>query len=84
MVAENVMALIADCMKKAQSTENEDRIGEYLSEALADLQVEMSEEDAANMLEGAIASDKSEARRDRIFRVWQELQSRSSPGPGDR
>jgi hypothetical protein len=71
----NPMAVIADCIEKSKATADQDLIGDYIAEALGDLQIDNTEEDAFNMLGGAIADAVAddEAHTAALFEVWLEL-----------
>jgi hypothetical protein len=54
MADPNPMAVIADCIEKSKATTDQEIIGDYIAEALGDLQIDNTEEDAFNMLGSAI------------------------------
>jgi hypothetical protein len=68
----NPMAVIADCIEKSKATGDQELIGDYIAEALGVLQIDNTEDDAFNMLGGAIADD--EAHTAALFEVWLELE----------
>ena len=72
----NPMAVIADCIEKSKATTDQDLISDYISEALGVLQIDNTEDDAFNMLGGAIgdAAAEDEAHTAALFEVWSELE----------
>ena len=50
----NPMAVIARCIEKSKATTDQELIEDYISEALGVLQIDNTEDDAFNMLGGAI------------------------------
>jgi hypothetical protein len=71
----NPMAVIADCIEKSKATTDEELVSDYISEALGELQIDNTEEDAFNMLGSAIvdaAADDPEHTAV-LFEVWNEL-----------
>jgi len=72
----NPMAVIADCIEKSKATTDQELISDYIAEALGVLQIDNTEEDAFNMLGGAIvdavADDKAHTAA--LFEVWSELE----------
>jgi hypothetical protein len=76
MADPNPMAVIADCIEKSKATADPELIGDYIAEALGDLQIDNSEEDAFNMLGGAIVDAVADdpAKTVALFEVWSELE----------
>jgi hypothetical protein len=76
MAEPNPMAVIADCIEKSKATTDQDLIGDYISEALGVLQIDNTEDDAFNMLGGAIgdAVAEDEAPTAVLFEVWSEFE----------
>jgi hypothetical protein len=75
MAGPNPMAVIADCIEKSKATTDQEIIGDYIAEALGDLQIDNTEEDAFSMLGSAIidaAADPSHITP--LFEVWSELE----------
>jgi hypothetical protein len=72
----NPMAVIADCIEKSKATAGPELIGDYIAEALGVLQFDNTEDDAFNMLGGAIADAVAddEAHTAALFEVWSELE----------
>lgn len=72
----NPMAVIADCIEKSKATADQEPIGDYIAEALGDLQIDNTEEDAFAMLGSAIADAVAddEAHTAALFEVWSELE----------
>lgn len=72
----NPMAVIADCIEKSKATADQELIGDYIAEALGVLQIDNTEEDAFNMLGGAIADAVAddEAHTAALLKVWSELE----------
>ena len=54
MAEPNPMAVIAECIEKSKATTDQELIGDYIAEALGDLQIDNTEEDAFNLLGSAI------------------------------
>ena len=75
MAKPNPMAVIADCIEKSKATSDQELIGDYISEALGDLQIDNTEEDAFNMLGSAIIDAVADdpAHTETLFEVWSEL-----------
>jgi hypothetical protein len=75
MADPNPMAVIADCIEKSKATIDPELIGDYIAEALGDLQIDNTEDDAFNMLGSAIidAVADDEADTAALFEVWSEL-----------
>ena len=75
MAEPNPMAVIADCIEKSKATTDQELIGDYIAEALGDLQMDNTEEDAFAMLGSAIvdAVADDEARTAALFEVWSDL-----------
>jgi hypothetical protein len=69
------MAVIAYCIEKSKATIDPELIGDYIAEALGDLQIDNTEDDAFNMLGSAIidAVADDEAHTAALFEVWSEL-----------
>ena len=76
MAEPNPMAVIADCIEKSKATTDQELISDYIAETLAVLQIENTEEDAFNMLGGAIvdAVAHDAAHTAVLFEVWSELE----------
>ncbi len=76
MLEPNPMAVIADCIEKSKATNDQDLIRDYIAEALGVLQIDNSEEDAFNMLGGAIADAVAddEPHTAVLAEVWSELE----------
>jgi hypothetical protein len=76
MAEPNHMAVIADCIEKSKATADQELIGDYIAEALGDLQIENTEEDAFNTLGGAIVDAVADdpAHTTALFEVWSELE----------
>jgi hypothetical protein len=72
----NPMVVIGECIEKCKATTDQELISDYISEALAVLQIDNTEEDAFHMLGGAIvdavADDKAHAAG--LFEIWSELE----------
>jgi hypothetical protein len=69
------MAVIADCIEKSKATADPELIGDYIAEALGDLRIDSTEDDAFKMLGSAIidAVADDEAHTAALFEVWSEL-----------
>ena len=76
MVEPNPMAVIADCIEKSKATADQELIGDYISEALGDLQIDSTEEDAFNLLGSAIIDAVADdpGHTVALFEVWSELE----------
>ena len=76
MAEPNPMAVIADCIEKAKATSDQELIGNYIAEALGDLQIDNTEEDAFNMLGGAIVDAVSDdpGWTTALLEVWPGLE----------
>ena len=76
MAEPNPIAVIAECIEKSKATSDQELIGDYISEALGVLQIDNSEDDAFNMLGGAIvdAVADDEAHTASLLEVWTELE----------
>jgi hypothetical protein len=76
MADPNPTAVIADCIEKSKATTNHELIGDYIAEALGDLQTDNTEEDAFNMLGSAIidAAADDPSHTTALFEVWSELE----------
>jgi hypothetical protein len=76
MTDPNPMTVIADCIEKAKATADQELIGDYIAEALGDLQIDNTEDDAFNMLGGAIvdAFADNPGRTVALFEVWSRLE----------
>jgi hypothetical protein len=72
----NPMAVIADCIEKSKATVDQELVSDYISEALGDLQIDNTEEDAFNMLGSAIVDAVADdpAHTAALFEVWTELE----------
>jgi hypothetical protein len=72
----NPMAVIADCIEKSKATTDQELIGDYIAEALGDLQIDNTEEDAFSMLGGAIVDAVSDdpGRTIALLEVWSGLE----------
>ena len=72
----NSMAVIAGCIEKCKATTDQELIEDYIAEALGVLQIDNTEDDAFNMLGGAIvdAVADDEAHTANLFEVWTELE----------
>jgi len=72
----NPMAVIAGCIEKCKATTDQELIEDYIAEALGVLQIDNTEDDAFNMLGGAIvdAVADDEAHTASLFEVWTELE----------
>jgi hypothetical protein len=72
----NSMAVIARCIEKCKATTDQELIEDYITEALGVLQIDNTEDDAFNMLGGAIvdAVADDEAHTANLFEVWTELE----------
>jgi hypothetical protein len=72
----NPMAVIADCIEKSKATTDQELVSEYIAEALGVLQIDNTEEDAFNMLGGAIADAVADDQVHTavLFEVWSELE----------
>ena len=72
----NSMAVIAGCIEKCKATTDQELIEDYITEALGVLQIDNTEDDAFNMLGGAIvdAVADDEAHTANLFEVWTELE----------
>ena len=72
----NPMAVITDCIEKSKATTDQELIGDYISEALGDLQIDNTEDDAFNMLSSAIIDAVADdpAHTEVLFEVWSELE----------
>ena len=75
-------AVIADCIEKCKATTDPDLIADYVSEALGVLQVDNSEEDAFQMLGGAIADAAvhDPAHAVGLLEIWLELEEQRKLG----
>jgi hypothetical protein len=71
----NPMAVIAECIEKSKATTDQELVGDYISEALGDLQIDNTEEDAFNMLGSAIVDAAADDPKQTVvlFEVWTEL-----------
>ncbi len=71
----NPMAVIADCIEKSSATSDPELITDYISEALGELQIDSGEEDAFQLLGGAIvdAAADDPAHTAALLEVWTEL-----------
>jgi hypothetical protein len=76
MADPNPMAVIADCIEKSKAATDQELIGDYIAEALGDLQTDNTEEDAFNMLGSAIidAAADDPSHTTALFEVWSELE----------
>jgi hypothetical protein len=76
MADPNPMAVIADCIEKSKATTDPELIGDYIAEALGDLQIDNTEDDAFNMLGSAIINAVADdpAHTTALFEVWSELE----------
>ena len=76
MADPNPMAVIADCIEKSKVTTDQELIGDYIAEALGDMQIDNTEEDAFNMLGSAIidAAADDPSHTTALFEVWSELE----------
>jgi hypothetical protein len=76
MAETNPMAVIADCIEKSKATTDQELISDYISEALGDLQIDNTEDDAFNMLGSAIVDAVADdpGRTVALFEVWSELE----------
>jgi hypothetical protein len=72
----NPMAVIADCIEKSKATAEQELISDYIAEALADLQIDNTEDDAFHMLSSAIvdAVADDQVHTAALFEVWSDLQ----------
>ena len=72
----NPMAVIADCIEKSKATIDRELISDYIAETLGVLQIDNTEEDAFNMLGGAIADAVAgdAAHTAVLFDVWSGLE----------
>ena len=75
-------ALIADCIEKCKATTDPDLIADYVSEALGVLQADNTEEDAFQMLGGAIADAAAHdpARTAGLLDIWSGLEEQRKLG----
>ena len=75
-VQERLTTQIADCIEKSKATGDVELIGNYIAEALGDLQIDNTEDDAFAMLGSAIADAVAddEAHTAALFEVWSELE----------
>jgi hypothetical protein len=76
MADPNPMAVIDDCIEKSKATTDQELIGDYIAEALGDLQIDNTEEDAFDMLGSAIidAAADDPSHTTALFEVWSELE----------
>jgi ribulose kinase len=74
----NPMAVIARCIEKSKATTDQELIEDYIAEALGVLQIDITEDDAFNMLGSAIvdAVADDEAHTASLFEVWTEMEER--------
>ena len=72
----NPMAVIADCIEKSKAATDQELITEYIAEALGILQIDNTEEDAFNMLGGAIVDAVADdtAHTAVLSEVWSGLE----------
>jgi hypothetical protein len=72
----NPMAVIAECIDKSKATTDQELISDYIAEALGVLQIDNTEEDAFQLLGGAIvdAVADDEMHTASLFEVWTELE----------
>ena len=75
-------AVIADCIEKSKVTADPELIADYVSEALGVLQIDNSEEDAFQMLGGAIADAAAHdpAHTAGLPEIWSELEEQRKLG----
>lgn len=75
MLEPNPMEVIRDCIEKSKATADPELIGDYIAEVLAVLQIDNTEDDAFNMLGGAIAELVADDPGPTValFEVWSEL-----------
>ena len=76
MAEPNPMAVIVECIEKSKATSDAELISDYISEALGDLQIDNTEDDAFNMLGSAIVDAVADdpGRTVALFEVWSELE----------
>jgi hypothetical protein len=72
----NPTTVVADCIDKSKATADQELISDYIAEALGVLQTENTEEDAFNMLGGAIVDAVADdpVHTQALFEVWSELE----------
>ena len=72
----NPMAVIAECIAKSKASADQELVSDYISEALGDLQIDNTEEDAFNMLGSAIVDAVADDPEHTavLFEVWTELE----------
>jgi hypothetical protein len=78
----NPTAVIVDCIEKSKSTDDQDLIAEFITDALGVLQIDNGEEDAFHMLGSAIADAVAddEAHTAGLLEVWSELEEQRKLG----
>jgi hypothetical protein len=71
----NPIAVIAECIEKSKATADPELVTGYISDALGELQINESEEDAFNMLGNAIVDAVADdpAHTAALLEVWTEL-----------
>jgi len=82
MAEANPTAVIADCIEKSKATDDPELIADYVTEALRLLQVDNTEEDAFDMLGGAIADAAADdpQHATALLEVWSELEEQRKLG----
>jgi len=74
MAEPNPMAVIADCIEKSKATIDQELISDYIAETLGVLQIDNTEEDAFNMLGGAIVDAVADTPHTAaLYEVWSGL-----------
>jgi hypothetical protein len=72
----NPLAVIAECIRRAKATTDQELISDYIGEALGILQTDNTEDDAFHLLGSAIvdAVADDEEQSANLFEVWTELE----------
>jgi hypothetical protein len=71
----NPLDLIAECIEKCKATTDREQVAHHISETLGLLQIENPEDDAFNMLGGAImeAAQRDNEQCAVLLEVWTDL-----------
>ncbi|HTQ33842.1 MAG TPA: hypothetical protein VMI30_06700 [Stellaceae bacterium] len=78
----NPTTVIVECIERSKTTDDQELIADYISEALGLLQIDNTEEDAFHMLGSAIADAAAddEAHTSGLLEVWSEIEEQRKLG----